>query len=78
MLEEEVSLHVLAASGNLHGIKKALSTETKGFFRTDEEKGWTPLHYAAYNSKFKVVEAIVNAGVDPNVKSKPPIAYKYN
>lgn len=78
MLEEEINLYILAASGNLHGIKKALSTETKGFFKTDEEKGWTPLHYAAYNSKYKIVEAIVNAGVDPNVMSVPPMAYKYN
>ena len=31
--------------------------------------GWTALHYAAYNGKIQVVEALLNAGADKAVKA---------
>ena len=64
------SLHQLAASGNLRYIKKALETPNL-FYSTDEDNGWTPLHYASNKSKVKIVSVILEAGVDPNTPSKP-------
>tara|TARA_B100000214_G_scaffold280114_1_gene209820 strand:+ start:737 stop:2329 length:1593 start_codon:yes stop_codon:yes gene_type:complete len=64
------SLHQLAASGNLRYIKKALETPNL-FYSTDDDNGWTPLHYASNKSKVKIVSVILEAGVDPNIQSKP-------
>jgi len=64
------SLHQLAATGNLRCIKKALETPNL-FYSTDENNGWTPLHYASNKSKVKIVSVILEAGVDPNTPSKP-------
>ena len=33
------------------------------------DDGWTALHYAAYNGKIQVVEALLNAGADKAVKN---------
>ena len=65
------SLHTLAASGNLRGIKNAIKNP-KMFYATDKERGWSPLHYAANYSKAKIVQVILDAGVNPNIKSQPP------
>ncbi len=67
-------IHTLASSGNIKGIKKALSqvTRKKVFLALDEELGWSPLHYAANYSKAKVVQIILDAGISPNIKSAPP------
>ena len=67
----EASLHTLAASGNLRGIKNAIKNP-KMFYATDKERGWSPLHYAANYSKAKIVQVILDAGVNPNIKSQPP------
>jgi len=64
------SLHMLAATGNLRCIRKAIETP-KIFYSTDEERGWTPLHYAANASKAKIVQIILDAGIDPNTPSTP-------
>ena len=71
-------LHTIASNGNLNVIKKALSKDKDAFLAIDEEMGWSPLHYAANKSKTKVVEAILEAGVDPNIASIPPTKYKQN
>ena len=71
-------LHNFASLGNLNAIKKALASKSKSFFEKDEEKGWTPLHYAANSSKARVVQAILDAGIDPNIPSSPPAVKKIN
>ena len=71
-------LHNFASLGNLNAIKKALASKSKSFFEKDEEKGWTPLHYAANSSKTRVVQAILDAGIDPNISSNPPAVKKIN
>ena len=71
-------LHTIASNGNLNVIKKALSKDKDAFLAIDEELGWSPLHYAANKSKTKIVEAILEAGVDPNIPSVPPPKYKQN
>jgi ankyrin repeat protein len=71
-------LHTIASNGNLNVIKKALSKDKDAFLAIDEEMGWSPLHYAANKSKTKIVEAILEAGVDPNIPSVPPPKYKQN
>ncbi|MAR66843.1 MAG: hypothetical protein CL833_06275 [Crocinitomicaceae bacterium] len=70
-------IHTLASTGNIKGIKKALSNK-RAFLSLDDEQGWSPLHYAANYSKAKVVQIILDAGVSPNIKSKPPQAKKQN
>jgi len=71
-------IHNFASLGNLNAIKKALTSKPKSFFEKDDEKGWTPLHYAAKNSKTKIVQTILNAGIDPNLRSDPPPVEKLN
>jgi len=71
-------LHTIASNGNLNVIKKALSKNKDAFLVVDEELGWSPLHYAASKSKTKIVEAILEAGVDPNIPSVPRTKYKQN
>ena len=71
-------LHTIASNGNLNVVKKALKRDKDAFLAIDEELGWSPLHYAANKSKTKVVEAILEAGVDPNIPSVPPTKYKQN
>ena len=71
-------LHTIASNGNLTVIKKALKKDIGAFLATDEELGWSPLHYAANKSKTKIVEAILEAGVDPNIASVPPAKYIQN
>jgi len=66
-----VDLHSFAKNGNIKGIKQALANK-KAILSLDEELGWSPLHYAANFSKAKVVQIILNAGVNPNIKSAPP------
>ena len=61
-------LHTIASNGNLSVIKKALSKDKDAFLAIDEEMGWSPLHYAANKSKTKIVQAILEAGVDPNIQ----------
>jgi ankyrin repeat protein/class 3 adenylate cyclase len=70
-------IHTLASAGNLKGIKKALNNK-KLFLSLDKEQGWSPLHYAANYSKAKIVQIILDAGVNPNIKSKPPEGQKQN
>ena len=70
-------IHTLASTGNIKGIKKALSNK-RAFLSLDDEQGWSPLHYAANYSKAKIVQIILDAGVSPNIKSKPPQAKKQN
>ena len=66
-----MDLHSFAKNGNIKGIKQALANK-KAILSLDEELGWSPLHYAANFSKAKVVQIILNAGVNPNIKSAPP------
>ena len=70
-------IHTLASTGNIKGIKKALSNK-RAFLSLDNEQGWSPLHYAANYSKAKIVQIILDAGVNPNIKSKPPQPKKQN
>ena len=70
-------LHTFACAGNLKGIKKALANK-KLLLVLDEEKGWSPLHYASHYSKAKIVQVILDAGISPNIKSSPPQGKKQN
>jgi len=70
-------LHTFACAGNLKGIKKALANK-KLLLVLDEEKGWSPLHYASHYSKAKIVQVILDAGINPNIKSSPPQGKKQN
>ncbi len=70
-------IHTLAVNGNLKGIKKALS-DKRAFLSLDDEQGWSPLHYASHYSKAKIVQVILDAGINPNIKSKPPQKQKQN
>ena len=70
-------IHTLAINGNLKGVKKALSNK-RVFLSLDKEQGWSPLHYAANCSKAKIVQVILDAGINPNIKSNPPEGQKQN
>ena len=70
-------LHTFACAGNLKGIKKALANK-KLLLALDKEKGWSPLHYASHYSKAKIVQVILDAGINPNIKSNPPEGKKQN
>ena len=66
-----MDVHALAKSGNIKGIRSAV-TSKKTMLSLDEERGWSPLHYAANSSKTKIVKIILDAGISPNIKSAPP------
>ena len=70
-------INTLAINGNLKGIKKALSNK-RAFLALDDEQGWSPLHYASHYSKAKIVQVMLDAGVNPNIKSSPPQGKKQN
>ena len=70
-------IHALAINGNLKGIKQALGNK-RLLSSLDDKKGWSPLHYAANKSKAKIVQVILDAGINPNIKSKPPEGQKQN
>tara|TARA_R100000008_G_scaffold84743_1_gene72952 strand:- start:1495 stop:3039 length:1545 start_codon:yes stop_codon:yes gene_type:complete len=70
-------IHTFASNGNLKGVKQALKNK-KVFLSLDKERGWSPLHYASYYSKAKIVQIILDAGISPNIKSKPPQQQKQN
>ena len=72
-----VELLTFACAGNLKGIKKALANK-KLLLSLDDEKGWSPLHYASHYSKAKIVQVILDAGITPNIKSIPPQGKKQN
>ena len=69
---QDATLHTLAASGNIKIIRLALENPDL-FYETDEERGWSPLHYASNYSKHKVVDLILGSGVSPNIESIPII-----
>ena len=66
-----MDVHKLAKTGNVKGIRETVSNK-RIILSLDEERGWSPLHYAANSSKTKVVKIILDAGVTPNIKSVPP------
>ena len=71
------TIHTLASNGNIKGIKAALKNK-KEFLSLDEDRGWSPLHYASNRSKTKAVQIILDAGISPNIKSQPPKKQKQN
>jgi len=71
------AIHTLASNGNIKGIKAALKNK-KAFLSLDEDRGWSPLHYASNRSKAKAVQIILDAGISPNIKSQPPKKQKQN
>jgi len=71
------TIHTLASNGNIKGIKAALKNK-KAFLSLDEDRGWSPLHYASNRSKAKAVQIILDAGISPNIKSQPPKKQKQN
>ena len=73
-----MEIHELAKNGNIRKIKEALKKNKKDFLSLDEEFGWSPLHYASNRSKAKAVQVILDEGVSPNIKSKPPQGQKQN
>jgi len=73
-----MEIHELAKNGNIRKIKEALKKNKKDFLSLDEEFGWSPLHYASNRSKAKAVQVILDEGVSPNIKSKPPQGHKQN
>ena len=62
-----MDVHKLAKSGNIKGIRAAVSNK-RAMLSLDEERGWSPLHYAANSSKTKVVKILLDAGITPNIK----------
>ena len=64
-------LHILAQYGNIKVIRGALQNKM-AFLSLDDDLGWSPLHYASNRSKAKAVQVILDAGISPNIKSKPP------
>ncbi len=71
-------VHNMASSGNLKGIKKLIIENTEEMFERDDVMGWTALHYAAAKSKTKIVELILESGIDPNIPSTPKVNTKIN
>ena len=70
-------IHTLASNGNIKGVRQALKSK-KLLLSLDEERGWSPLHYASHFSKVKIVQLILDAGISPNIKSNPPDQQKQN
>ena len=73
-------IHTLASNGNAKGIKKLLASTgyKRVFLSLDNERGWSPLHYASHCSRVKIVQLILTAGISPNIKSKSPDKQKQN
>ena len=65
-----MSVHKLAKAGSIKDLKVLLSKDSRAVKYIDKEKGWTALHYAAHNSKVKVVEILLDAGASVNAITK--------
>ena len=69
-VSKEMTVHEIARAGATRKLKQLLNEKKNCHKHIDDEKGWTPLHYAARFSKTKTVEILLQAGANPNSVSK--------
>ena len=65
-----MSIHKLAQAGGIKNLRALLAKDSRAVKYIDKDKGWTALHYAAHNSKIKVVEILLDAGANVNAITK--------
>jgi ankyrin repeat protein len=61
-------IHEAATKGDLKKVQAILASDPKAFSAQDKN-GDTPLHLAALHGQDKVVQALLDAGADPNAKN---------
>ena len=66
---DETPLHLVAKFGKAPGVVAALK-KAGADLKAKEQKGRTPLHYAAQGESPAVVSALVDAGADPGARDK--------
>ena len=67
---KEMTVHEIARVGGTRKLKELLKENKNCHKYIDNEKGWSPLHYAASFSKTKAVEILLETGANPNSVSK--------
>ena len=63
----EDSIIAAASLGNVNAVKKHLAAGTD--VNTKDDRGRTPLHWAAYDGRNKIAELLITAGADVNANS---------
>jgi ankyrin repeat protein len=63
-------IHYAAGKGDLEKVKILVSKDPKLMEAKTSRKGFTPLHYAAWEGQKEVAEFLVANGVDVDIKSK--------
>ncbi|KAI0687774.1 ankyrin repeat-containing domain protein [Cytidiella melzeri] len=68
--QEETSLHSLARTGDVEGLKAFMSSHPSINVNAKDEYGYTPLHLASDRGHGAVVEALLSAGADTSIRDE--------
>ena len=75
----EISIHKAAYQGNIDAVRQQIAAGTD--VNTQDDSGWTPLHWAASKVHNKTAKMLIKAGADVNVVNKDglsPLDYAEN
>ena len=68
----EISIHKAAYQGNIDAVRQHIAAGTD--VNTQDDSGWTPLHWAASKVHNKVAKLLIEEGADVNVVNKDGLA----
>ena len=68
----EISIHKAAYQGNIEAVKQHIAAGTD--LNTQDDSGWTPLHWAASKVHNKTAKLLIEEGADVNVVNKDGLA----
>ena len=68
----EISIHKAAYQGNIDAVRQQIAAGTD--VNTQDDSGWTPLHWAASKVHNKVAKLLIEEGADVNVVNKDGLA----
>ncbi len=67
-----ISIHKAAYQGNIEAVKQHIAAGTD--VNTQDDSGWTPLHWAASKVHNKTAKLLIKEGADVNVVNKDGLA----
>ena len=68
----EISIHKAAYQGNIDAVRQQIAAGTD--VNTQDDSGWTPLHWAASKVHNKTAKLLIEEGADINVVNKDGLA----
>jgi ankyrin repeat protein len=68
----EISIHKAAYQGNIEAVKRHIAAGTD--VNTQDDSGWTPLHWAASKVHNKTAKLLIEEGADVNMVNKDGLA----